>query len=392
MESDQSNLEKLYERLTMEDEADEGIVVCNGEVQDKKETFVLVGRFLTEKNINFQVMQNVLASVWRPKEGMEIHDIGGFRFSFVFYHIMDLRKVLEGGPWSFEQNTLVYKQVNKEEDPHLVSLKEVDIWVQVHDIPKGFISENILKSVGDYIGKFIKTEPASFDGGWKQFVRIRVTIDIQKPLRRRMKIKREGGSWSWLNFKFERLGTFCFVCGILGHTDRECPIIYANPEAEVERAYGVWLRAPSRNVKNNTGARWLRNAEGGSSWAGNGGGWRQQSTEGGSNLEMTRFTERDGVVREIRGDRGAVTILSRDEGDIDKDGDNSNLNGMPDKENIILEAKRRRKDTDRVILGPGLENMQLDGPQETTEDEQHVVGIPKNLQRAGSGLQTRRGL
>lgn len=42
------------------------------------------GRFITDKNINFQAMKNLLASLWRPKEGMEIHDIVGYRFSFVF--------------------------------------------------------------------------------------------------------------------------------------------------------------------------------------------------------------------------------------------------------------------------------------------------------------------
>lgn len=55
-------------------------------------------------------------------------------------------------------------------------------------------------------------------------------MDIQKPLHRRMKIKREGGSWSWINFKYEMLGTFCFVCGIVGHTERDCNIVYENPE------------------------------------------------------------------------------------------------------------------------------------------------------------------
>lgn len=71
-------------------------------------SFVLVGKFLTHKHINFQAMQNVLALLWRPKEGMEVHDISGYRYSFIFFHVMDLRKVIKGGPWLFEQNMLVY--------------------------------------------------------------------------------------------------------------------------------------------------------------------------------------------------------------------------------------------------------------------------------------------
>lgn len=109
-------------------------------------------------------MQNVLASLWRPKKGMEIHDIGGYRYSFVFYHIMDLRKVIEGGPWSFEQSMLVYYKMQNMEDAHQIVLIELDIWVQVHNIPKGFISDPILTSIGTFIGRYVKSDPANFDG------------------------------------------------------------------------------------------------------------------------------------------------------------------------------------------------------------------------------------
>ena len=128
----------------------------------------------------------------------------------------------------------------------------MEIYVQVYDIHKGFMSERILKRVGDYIWRCVKIDPASLYGLWKPFVRIRVTINVHKPLKRRMKIKREGGEWSWLNFKYERLGTFCFVCGTLGHTERDCDIIYVNPEKEIERAYDTWLRAPNQNSRSNT--------------------------------------------------------------------------------------------------------------------------------------------
>lgn len=111
-------MEELYANLSIEEEEEEN---------REEENVMLVGKFMTERNINFQAMQNLLASLWRPKDGMEIHDPGRYCYSFVFYHIMDLRKVIEGRPWSFEQNMLVYKQIEELEDPHLVQLNEMDI-------------------------------------------------------------------------------------------------------------------------------------------------------------------------------------------------------------------------------------------------------------------------
>lgn len=73
-----------------------------------------------------------------------------------------------------------------------------------------------------------------------------------------MKIKRERGAWQWINFQYKRVSTFCFVCGVMGHEERDCEVVYGNPDRTVEREYGSWLRAPLRNNRNqNLGARWL---------------------------------------------------------------------------------------------------------------------------------------
>ncbi|KAK1394646.1 hypothetical protein POM88_013702 [Heracleum sosnowskyi] len=157
-------LEDMYANLVIDDEEDGGIIVASNEVVEQKQTYVLVGKFFTEKNINFNAMQNVMASLWRPREGMKVHDLGV-------------------------------------EDPLTVKLQEIEIWVQVYDIPRGFLSENIVRSVGLSVGRYIEADSATFDGVWKSYVRIRVAMNVEKPLKRRMKIKRERDNWSWLNFK-----------------------------------------------------------------------------------------------------------------------------------------------------------------------------------------------
>lgn len=61
----------MYARLSLEEEEDEGIVITDGEIEKPKTTYTLIGHFLTDKNINFNVMQNVLASLLCPKEGIK---------------------------------------------------------------------------------------------------------------------------------------------------------------------------------------------------------------------------------------------------------------------------------------------------------------------------------
>lgn len=395
MARQEKSLEDMYAGLVIDEEDEGGIVVANTEIVEQKQTYVLIGKFLTEKNINFHAMQNIMATLWRPKEGMEVHDIGGMRYSFVFFHKMDIQKVIDGGPWSFEQATLVLHQLANGEDPNTVKLQYVEMWVQVYDIPRGLLSENILRSVGASIGKFIRMDTNTLDGAWKPFARIRVMINVEKPLKRRLKIKREGDSWNWINFKYERLGTFCFVCGILGHSERDCNIIYENPDKVIDKAYGVWLRAPSKNTaKLNTGARWLRNtSDGSSSWTAMDNRGSMSTAGHGGGKEQARFMEVDGVVREIHGDSGGIAVKVRDfrmkEGDLiaqitESHNNNRDLGGdNMESDEIVFDSKRKRIE-DKV------EEVKEGNQDGSNFENQKNVSL--NLQMAGPVVQARQEL
>lgn len=86
----------------------------------------------------------------------------------------------------------MYNRLLKAEDTHLVQLNDDDIWVQIYDTRKGFTSENIMKNIGDYIKKFVKSDHANYDGRWKWFVRIRVKKCIKTTEKKNENQKRRG--------------------------------------------------------------------------------------------------------------------------------------------------------------------------------------------------------
>lgn len=350
MASNSTSLENMYARLALDEEESGEVIEGISEKIQPPPQFVLIGSFLTEKNINFQAMKNVLASIWRPREGMEIHDLGDRRYSFIFYHALDLQKVIDGGPWTCEQSLLLYRRLENNEDARLITLNRMEIWVQIYDLPTGMLSSKIMESIGNYVGVFVKADPQNLNGGWKMYYRIRVVMDTDKPLKRRMKVKREGGEWTWINFKYERLSTFCFVCGLMGHSDRDCGIVYANPDKNIERAYGTWLRALGRSGKNqNIGARWLRNGgEGEQNWRGNSGGTQTRDAANQEAVMGERFMEIDGQITEIIGETGAIRFNQNNHGGGSqmcntKHGDMIAENPQTlEKETIITDPKRKR--------------------------------------------------
>ena len=58
--------------------------------------FCLVGRFLTDKSFNFNALKNQLAGLWRPVKGVNVKELSDRRYLFKFYHVLDLKRVLDG--------------------------------------------------------------------------------------------------------------------------------------------------------------------------------------------------------------------------------------------------------------------------------------------------------
>ena len=57
---------------------------------------------------------------------------------------------------------------------------------------------------------------------WGPSFRIRVDIDITKPLLRGKMVHFEDVGEGWVFFKYEMLPVFCYRCDILSHQDHEC--------------------------------------------------------------------------------------------------------------------------------------------------------------------------
>ncbi|KAL8456798.1 hypothetical protein ACS0TY_034875 [Phlomoides rotata] len=216
-------------------------------------------------------MKNTLASVWRPIRGVSIKPIGEGRFMFQFYHLLDVKRILEGSPWSFNNHPLVLHALIRGEHPLRVPLNKLSFWVQVYDLPHGYFSERVGSLLGNFIGKFLEYDNSNRGAAWMTYMRIRVEVDTDIPLKRWKKMgNKEGGSFL-VHFKYEKLNSFCFVCGLLGHTENFCEVRFVSSDVEPKREWGTFLRAPDRRVKTGESNRWLRNSTGGLQEGGDGG-------------------------------------------------------------------------------------------------------------------------
>nr|GMC76582.1 uncharacterized protein LOC109174453 [Ipomoea batatas] len=196
-----------------------------------------------------------MATIWRPTRGMNVRELQPHRYLFRFFLEKDVQRIIDDGPWSYEQSVLILQRTTLSEDPESVPLNMADFWVQIHGLPAGFRSEAVIQAIGKFVGVLVKTDDRNFDGSIRQFFRVRVAIDVWKPLKKGMRMKKDSGEWFAVSFKYERLPTFCFLCGVLGHAEKFC----AKDETPTTGAkpYSADLWAGNRRGVPTAGLRWI---------------------------------------------------------------------------------------------------------------------------------------
>lgn len=233
-------------------------------IEDESNRFelCLVGRFLTEKNINVRAMKTKMADLWKPALGINIKDLKPRLFLFQFYHKDDLNWVKTNGPWTFDGALLVMNDIKAGEEPTKVALHEAEFWVHIHDLPVGYMTEVVGKQLGNFFGTFLQYDTKSNSSIWREFMRLKIRIDVRRPLKRKKKICKKDKSEVMVNYKYEKLGEFCFICGLLSHTERFCQKKLEAGSGEVNKEWGRWLRAQPRRAASGSRRKWLRDDEG----------------------------------------------------------------------------------------------------------------------------------
>ncbi|XP_019168052.1 PREDICTED: uncharacterized protein LOC109163801 [Ipomoea nil] len=221
-------------------------------------TWTLIGKFLTDRILKVEVMKRVMAAAWRPLMGIEITDVLPNLYLFTFFDEADMRRVLEEGPWAFENTTLICQILEDGVDPTQVVLNTVDFWIQVYDIPLGYRTVKVLERIGDFAGVFKRYDERNFERSWTSFYWIRITHDVTAPLKRRMKMIMRDGTWTWINFKYDRLHMFCFFCGIMGHTDKFCLAARRSLLTPDQYMFAATLRVGGNSPAKHIGDKWFK--------------------------------------------------------------------------------------------------------------------------------------
>uniref|UniRef100_A0A803M810 CCHC-type domain-containing protein n=1 Tax=Chenopodium quinoa TaxID=63459 RepID=A0A803M810_CHEQI len=213
-------LSKRWEKLRITNDEEDVAVLekTDSDVTENNIDLTLVGKVLSMRPYNFEAMQNTLKK-------------------------RDREKILKGAPWIFDNNLVLLKEINGSEQPESIELKLCPFWIRLYNLPLDCRSNRDVKTIAEKVGYVMEIEDDWL--GWDRSRRARVLVDTTKPIRRVQKIRDKEGQDTFVQFKYERLPNLCFTCGILGHTEKDCPNEDEGEEGE-EKQWGMWLKASPR--------------------------------------------------------------------------------------------------------------------------------------------------
>lgn len=190
MSTPEANLVEEWGKLRLTEEES---VIIGGEFENNDEesnaqiALTLVGKLNTIKPYNVEAMKRTLVSVWKTKEHVAISMVEMNRFIFQFFCREDKERVLEGSPWFFDKKILLLKEVHGDEQPSEVVFTSSPFWIRIKDVPFNRRNIEVAYGIGEIMGGFLEYDDAD-PLGWEEFMRVKVLVEIDKPLRRVVKI------------------------------------------------------------------------------------------------------------------------------------------------------------------------------------------------------------
>ncbi|KAL0361135.1 UNVERIFIED_CONTAM: hypothetical protein Sradi_3798000 [Sesamum radiatum] len=240
-------LERLKRNLNLTKTEESGVLIADGLWNNDTDShnLCLIGRVLTSKAYRFKAFSTSISGMLNPVKAMDCQKLSGGRFYFDST-IIDRDRALDGSPWSFDRNIVVLNMIQEHENPLHVDLNCCDFHVHIYDLLLSKMTLGVAGYIGNRLGRFKQMDMDDSGCSWGATLRMRVSLDVNIPLQRAMKVRTTSGDEHLVTFSYERLTNFCYFCGRLGHISKYCKLPFAEGFSDpgTDTPYGAWLRAP----------------------------------------------------------------------------------------------------------------------------------------------------
>jgi hypothetical protein len=203
----------------------------------------VVGKLVADRIIPREYYKAPLTRIWHPMGMVTFNVIGENLFIAEFEYEEDKTRIIEGKPLIFDGYLDALADFDGLTPPEELNFDYASFWIRMYNLPLACMGKSIGEKIGSFVGLVEEVDVQEEAAGWGEYLRVKVSIELSKPLARGRMLHIPGRS-IWVAFKYEKLPKFCYTCGLIYHGKQGCSSQGKGKQnaEEEEIQYGPWLR------------------------------------------------------------------------------------------------------------------------------------------------------
>lgn len=197
---------------------------------------IAVGRIVIDKKLNRNGALAQIRSIWSPMEVPVIRSFDENLFGVYFANRATMVKAIENSPYGVQNYNFILKEWTPGVAVEEISFDQICLWIQIHKLPRDMMTMRNLHMIGGRIGVMQDCEDPFADGLGRGFARIKVAMDVRKPMVKVLQSRRASGEIIKMNLRYEKLQDICYCCGRIGHAFKSCSEYMVNSELRFDKS------------------------------------------------------------------------------------------------------------------------------------------------------------
>jgi hypothetical protein len=208
----------------------------------------VVGKLMSDHVVGKDQIRSKMIRSWKTTGMVSFKVVGKNLFLIEFEVLWDKERVLEGRPWTFEFQLFSIVDFDGLTPPQQLEFNEESFWIRMYNLPLACMGKEMGVRLGSSAGVVEEVDTNEDGVGWGEFLRVRVRLNIYKPLVRGRMLKIRNKT-ELIPFRYEKIPKFCYQCGVISHGDIGCQKKDSRRHqgGGVGLQFGPWLRTPSPN-------------------------------------------------------------------------------------------------------------------------------------------------
>ncbi|XP_074313509.1 uncharacterized protein LOC141648685 [Silene latifolia] len=183
---------------------------------------VLTARFVDQRYLDVDRILYLIGINWRLNGSISIRPMKPY-YLFSFSSMADYKYFRKRQTVNIDGSLLVLRPCSATSFPDNMLFHIVPVWVRVLYLPFHLMHSSVAAYLLSHVGDICEEEVVNSLTPPRCFVRVKVWVDLSKPLIPGCYLEIDDRTHQWIGFSYEGVFRFCKTCGEVGHRVSFCP-------------------------------------------------------------------------------------------------------------------------------------------------------------------------